>query len=133
MALPQLIYRQHRQKKLSLRHLNWIQTCKDMGFTIYIVSNNRSRKRIEKICKQVQCQGFYFACKPMTLTINDLVHFYDLDVKTSIVVGDQVLTDIVMGKWINAYSILVNPVDLNCSFIKRIQYKFEAFLLKKTQ
>ena len=119
------------QKKLSLRHLSWVQKCKDMGFKVWILSNNSKFKRIHRVCEQVSCDGYYFACKPLTYSLSYIHDKHQLDYDKTIVVGDQVLTDVIMGKWKKCYTVLVDPIDKKLSFIKRIQREFEKWLHKK--
>ena len=39
----------NKQRNLSIQHLNWLQKCKDNGFQIYLLSNNRSKKRTKMV------------------------------------------------------------------------------------
>lgn len=118
------------QRFLSLKHLNWIQTCKEYGFTVIILSNNRSRRRVKRVLDQIQCDGMFMACKPFTFCIHYLVKKYRLELETSAVIGDQVLKDVIVGNWLKLHTILVKPLDLKQSFLFRLQKEFESFILK---
>ena len=120
-----------KQKTLSLQHLNWVQKCKDMGFQVLILSNNRSRKRIEKICKQVDCKGYYGAMKPLAFSFRQLAEQFEFSFETCVMVGDQVLTDVLVGNWVRAHSVLVEPIDETLSTLKRLQYGFERWLKRR--
>ena len=89
-----------------------------------------SKRRIKKICTQADIKGTYFSCKPLPFTLRELAkkHFFSL--KKTIVVGDQLLTDIILGNWLKSYSILVNPLKKS-SVIKMIQNDIETFVLEK--
>lgn len=118
------------QKELNLDTLNWLQKSKNIGFNVFFVSNNSSKRRIKKICTQADIKGTYFSCKPLPFTLRELAkkHFFSL--KKTIVVGDQLLTDIILGNWLKSYSILVNPLKKS-SVIKMIQNDIETFVLEK--
>tara|TARA_Y200000002_G_C22564703_1_gene613983 strand:- start:187 stop:720 length:534 start_codon:yes stop_codon:yes gene_type:complete len=120
----------HDQRFLSLKHLNWIQTCKDYGFKVVILSNNRSRRRVKRVLEQIQCDGMYMACKPFTFGIHYLAKIYNLDLSKSVVIGDQVFKDVVVGNWLKLYTILVKPLDRKISFLFRMQKDLEYFILK---
>lgn len=118
------------QKKLSLRYLNWIDKAKAIGFDIYLLSNNRSYARIDKIIKQTETHGFHFACKPLTYSLKELSRTYKFNLKETIIIGDQLLTDIILGKWSRTYAILVDPIDKRMSFIKTVQRDVEVKILE---
>lgn len=120
----------HDQRFLSLKHLSWIQTCKDYGFKVVILSNNRSRRRVKRVLEQIQCAGMYMACKPFTFGIHHLVKMYDLDLSKSVVIGDQVFKDVLVGNWLKLHTILVKPLEDSQSFIFRMQKELENFILK---
>jgi len=102
-----------------------------LGYKVIILSNNRSKKRIRRICKQAQCEGYYLACKPFPYSVATIAKKHGLSYKDCLVIGDQVFTDIILSNWIKAYSVLVEPIDKQLSFVKRIQYQIERGLLKK--
>tara|TARA_E500000178_G_C17000179_1_gene745268 strand:+ start:579 stop:1133 length:555 start_codon:yes stop_codon:yes gene_type:complete len=118
------------QKNLSLQHLNWIQKCKDNGFSVYILSNNRSRKRIHKVCDQVNSHGYFMAFKPFPFTLKRLSREYNFSLKKTVVVGDQLLKDVFLANWVRSYSVLVKPIDKSSNYIDVVQRRFENFLLK---
>lgn len=119
-----------QQRNMSLRHLNWVQKCKDKGFHVYILSNNRSYKRIRRICDHVQCKGYYLAMKPLGYSLRHMSDIFDFSLEETAVVGDQVSTDIFLANWCKTVSILVEPVDDVLSPIKRLQYSLERALLR---
>ncbi len=113
---------------LDIEH--WINTAKKVGFQVFIVSNNISWIRIYKVAKQMNLSGYYFAAKPLTFT-GDFIHQkHQLDHQKTLVVGDQVLTDVIFGNWMGSYSILVDPIERKSNKIKKAQYKLENSLLK---
>ncbi|RAP31816.1 YqeG family HAD IIIA-type phosphatase [Candidatus Marinamargulisbacteria bacterium SCGC AG-414-C22] len=120
-----------KQRNVSLQHMNWIQKCKDLGIKVYILSNNRSKRRIEKVCDQLECPGIYQALKPFSFSYNELQQQFKFNPTTTVVIGDQVFKDIILANWKKAYGILVKPIDDILSPIHTLQYHIEQFLLKK--
>ena len=121
----------NKQRLISVQHLNWLQKCKDNGFSIYLLSNNRSKKRVERAAKQIECVGIYLAMKPFTFSTHQLVQDQNLTLKNACIIGDQVFKDIVLGNWLNIYNILVEPIDTILPLYPRLQYTLERFLVKK--
>lgn len=119
------------QRYLSLKHINWIQKCKDFGFKVFLLSNNRSSKRVYRAAKQIDCYSVYMAMKPFTFSAVQLAQDFDLDLKKTIMIGDQMLKDVISGNWLKMHTILVDPIDNPLPLIPRIQKKFEDFCIRK--
>ena len=119
------------EKLMTLNMLNWVGRVKNSGFKLYFLSNNSNWKRIERVCKQAETKGFYFSCKPLAYSVQDLASRYKFDIKKAVIVGDQVLTDVLVANWVGAYSILVDPLDKKLSFLKTMQRNIELNLLNK--
>lgn len=119
------------EKLLTLQYLNWIEKVKDLGFTVLLVSNNSSKRRIRRVAKQCQVKGIYFSCKPLVYSTRALLKREGFTPKEAIFVGDQVLTDVAMGNWARLYTILVEPINKKLSFIKTVQRNIEIWLLQQ--
>ena len=119
------------QRTLSLEHAHWVEKAKEIGFDVLLVSNNSSYRRIKRVCEHTKTTGIYFALKPFVFSIKDLAKRHGITLSQCLVVGDQMLTDVLIGNWIGAYPILVDPIDKKLSFIKTLQRELELFLLSK--
>lgn len=119
------------QRRLSLQHLNWIQKCKDTGFSVYILSNNKSRKRIKLVCEEINSHGYFLAFKPFPYTLHRLKKEYNFSYKQTIIIGDQILKDVFLANWVRAYSVLVKPLDKPINIIDRLQRQLEHYLIKR--
>lgn len=116
-------------KQVPLDILNWIQAVKGMGFELVLLSNNSSRYRIKRVCDQLGVNGYYRAMKPLPFTLYTWCCDHKIPPHKAIVVGDQLFTDVVLGRWVNAYSVLIEPMDKKFSIIKSIQREIELKLL----
>jgi uncharacterized protein len=116
-------------KQVPLDVLNWVQSVKGMGFEVVVLSNNSSRHRINRICDQLGVRGYYRAMKPLPFTLYTWCRDHKISPSKTVVVGDQVFTDIVLGQWVRGYSVLIEPVDKKFSLIKSIQREIELKLL----
>jgi len=123
----------YNQRDLTLQRLHWVDRVKAKGFRVFLISNNKSQSRIARVAKQLDVEGLYFACKPFTFSIKEFARHHHIDLQKSVIIGDQLLTDVVLGNWIQAYSILVDPLDKRVSFIKTLQREVELYLLRKLE
>lgn len=91
--------------------INRIEEIKNIGFEIYLVSNN-NKKRLEIFSKAFNINGYLEkAHKPK---INKLTKYLkELNINTNLVIGlgDQLVTDILAFNRLNSYSILVKTID----------------------
>ena len=120
----------YEEKELSLEAVNWVHHIQSVGFTVYLVSNNMSKERIQIVAEQLNIPGVYLACKPFSFGIRALIRKYEVLPFQAIIVGDQLLKDVFLGNFLGMYSILVNPLDIKKSIFKMIQRDFELFILK---
>lgn len=117
------------ERKISLKRLNWLERAKMLGFRVYFVSNNSSFKRIEAVCQQAKLTGIYFACKPFVFSTKEFMQKQNVQSHKLAVVGDQLFTDVILGNWLGACAILVDPIDKRLSFFKTFQRQIELQLL----
>ena len=119
------------EKELSLQHYNWVQSAKLLGFDIYLVSNNSKRRRMKRVFDQLKLTGIYFACKPFTFSTREFMQDNHIDPDSTIVIGDQLFKDVILGNWLHCYTILVKPINLADTFIQTIQFELEKSILRR--
>ena len=98
---------------------DWISDSKKL-FSIYLISNNPSKKRISKIAKELKLKYKYNASKPRKKATMDAIKEVSIETKNIAIVGDRILTDIIVGNRCNIKTILVKrlnkdglPIKLN--------------------
>jgi len=123
----------YEERKCQISKISWVEQLKRRGFNVLLVSNNSSRRRIATVCDQLNCDGVYLALKPLTFGIRDLAKRHNIDLTRSIVIGDQVLKDVMLGNWLKCITILVEPMNKRLSFFKTVQRDFELFILRKLE
>ena len=121
----------YKQKEVSLDRINWIEKLRGIGFEIYLVSNNSSKRRIQRIADQLNLTGLYFSLKPFTSSIKEFADQHFIDLEASIFIGDQLFTDVIVGNWSKGYTILIEPIDKSTSIIKTVQREIELMILRQ--
>jgi HAD superfamily phosphatase (TIGR01668 family) len=86
----------------------WIEQARH-DFRVCIVSNTSKMKRLEILKEKLGIEGIGFASKPWGL--KRVVREMDLAPGETVVIGDQLITDVAGGNMIGAHSILVKPVS----------------------
>ncbi|MBT3261737.1 hypothetical protein HOC37_05095 [bacterium] len=120
----------YRQRALSLQKIHFLERVKSIGFEIYLVSNNINMNRAKRVAKDLKVKGVYFSLKPLVFGVRELAEKNMLDLSKAVVVGDQILTDVIMGNWLRCYTVLVDPLDKKLSFLKTLQREIELFLVR---
>ena len=84
----------------------WINESKKI-FSLYLISNNPSKKRIAKIAKEFNLRYQYNASKPRKKATLHAIKEVNCEVKNIAIIGDRIFTDIIVGNRCNIKTILV--------------------------
>ncbi len=90
-------------------------------FFIFICSNN-TRSRINPYLRELGVGGISWSLKPSTRALKKIKHDYKFSKKEMVIIGDQIVTDILAGKRFKIKTILVDPLgnkDLKVTGINR--------------
>jgi len=105
--------------------VEWFKLVESLGFQLVIVSNN-SRLRVAAFSDAVKLPYVYRARKPMSKSFQKALRIMNLQADQSVVIGDQLLTDVLGGNRMGLYTILVTPFSLEDeSFFTRINRRIE--------
>ncbi len=104
--------------------LEWVRTAKEEGFSICIVSNNKS-KRGEELIGQLDVPAFWRAVKPRRKALRRALQTMELKPSQAAVVGDQIFTDVLGGNRLGLYTILVTPLNrqefIGTKFVRQVE------------
>jgi len=88
----------------------WFRLAKQLGFKICILSNG-SYRRVNVVASKLGIEVAPKKAKPMRRAFRNAINILGADPETTVVIGDQIFTDILGGNRINLYTILVNPIS----------------------
>jgi len=88
----------------------WIFESKKI-FRIFLISNNPSKKRIEKIGNELGIDYKFKALKPSKKKVIEVLKIFKEDNKNVAIIGDRIFTDILVGNRCNIKSILVQRLN----------------------
>ena len=102
---------------------DWIFESKKL-FSLYLISINPSEKRISKIAKDLEIRYKFNALKPRKKVTLDVIKELKCESRNIAIIGDRILTDIVVGNRCNIKTILVKrlgkdglPIKLNLTLL----------------
>ena len=100
-----------KSAKFSNRARAFIKELEDNGFKLAIISNNYSKKYIDKVQKEIHLKIYYPAEKPQTHIINKALSDFNVKPNEAAMVGDRPVTDILAGINAGMTTILVDGID----------------------
>lgn len=111
--------------------IEWCRKIKELGYKIYIVSNNFSFDRVRIMAEQFDLDFVHFAMKPLPKGFIHAKGKLKVKAKECLVVGDQIFTDILGANAARMKSILLDPIDLETGTSFKIRRKIETKLRPK--
>jgi hypothetical protein len=89
---------------------SWVETAKGLGMKLCIVSNTHNPKRLNTIANDLGISCVFRALKPRPHGFDRAIKMLGCKPENCVVVGDQLLTDILGGNWACMHTILVEPM-----------------------
>lgn len=109
----------------------WLDRARELGFKLYMVSNNWHRDQVERSAAELGLDSICFACKPLPFALTRALARMGVAREAAVLIGDQLYTDVWSANLAGVDSILVKPqthVDLWYTRIFRI---FERRALRR--
>ncbi|WP_153123319.1 YqeG family HAD IIIA-type phosphatase [Peribacillus tepidiphilus] len=108
--------------------IEWFDNMKAHGILVTIVSNNNER-RVRTFSDPLGIPFIFQARKPMGRAFRKAIEQMGLKREETVVIGDQLLTDVLGGNRNGFHTILVVPVAQTDGFVTRFNRKVERRLL----
>ena len=89
---------------------DWIVKSKEI-FDLYLISNNPSKKRINKIGTELGINYKYRALKPCIKSTLEVINNLNKDKNNIAIIGDRIFTDIVVGNRCKIKTILIQRLN----------------------
>lgn len=108
----------------------WFDRARDLGMYICMVSNNIHSAAVEASATKLKSDVIHHAMKPFPCSIKAALRRGGVEAQQSVMIGDQVMTDVIAGNLAGVRTILVRPqcrTDLWYTHIFRL---FEALILR---
>lgn len=109
---------------------SWFKEMNDAGIQITVVSNN-NESRCQIFTQSLGVDFISAARKPLAKSFMEATKRMGVQKEEVVVMGDQVLTDVLGGNRAGYHTILVVPVAQTDGFWTKINRKFERMILNK--
>lgn len=120
-----------KSAKFCQKSRDLIEKLEKKGFKLAIISNNYSKKYIDKVQNEIHIKIYYPAEKPQTKIIEKAMCDMDLCAQNCAMVGDRPVTDILAGINAKMTTILVDGIDWqNENLPTRLIRKIERLIVK---
>jgi HAD superfamily phosphatase (TIGR01668 family) len=109
--------------------LDWLRRLQEIGFQVVIVSNN-NRLRVSTFSEPLSIPYIFRAKKPGNAAFRRALQIMSLAPNQTVVIGDQMLTDVLGGNRLGLYTILVRPIELRDEgFFTKVNRRIEKVAL----
>ncbi|WP_404443858.1 YqeG family HAD IIIA-type phosphatase [Sutcliffiella horikoshii] len=108
--------------------IEWFKEMQKVGILVTIVSNNKL-KRVKMFSDPLGINYIYGARKPMRRAFRRALRDMKLPKEEVVVIGDQLLTDVLGGNRLGLHTILVVPVAQTDGFITKFNRRVERRIL----
>lgn len=108
--------------------IEWFDHMRKNDILVTIVSNN-NEKRVKSFADPLNIPFIYKARKPMGRAFEKALSQMGLRKEETVVIGDQLLTDVLGGNRSGFHTILVVPVASTDGFLTRFNRKVERGIL----
>ncbi|MBQ6395280.1 MAG: YqeG family HAD IIIA-type phosphatase [Atopobiaceae bacterium] len=86
----------------------WLDRAREMGFLVYMVSNNWHTSEVQRTAAELGCKGIDHALKPLPFTTMHALKKLGVSPDRAVLIGDQLFTDILGGNLAGCRTILVH-------------------------
>ncbi len=111
------------------RLVDYFKSLENGGITLGVLSNSKE-ERSKTFCKDVGIKYVYRAGKPDTKKFFELMDILGSKAESTLLVGDQIFTDVWCANKAGAYSVLVKQVDPKDELITAPKRPFEKIIVK---
>lgn len=109
--------------------INWFTILEAEGIKVMIVSNN-NEMRVARVARAVRIPHLARAHKPLAGNFKKAMRELDASPEETVMIGDQIMTDIWGGNRQGLYTIFVKPVKETDGFITKFNRMIERLILK---
>jgi len=88
----------------------WLERARALGMKLCIVSNTHNPRRLRRIAEDLGVQSLHRALKPRRTGFARAAEKLGSSSERAVVVGDQILTDVLGGNLAGMHTILVKPM-----------------------
>ncbi len=109
--------------------IEFFDNLRNSGYKICLLSNN-SKKRVERFNEKLKTHAIYRAGKPGSKKLLDAISHLGVTKEETVLVGDQVFTDVYCARNAGVLSVLTKPISSRDQLITKVKRGMESYVLK---
>ncbi|PTX64806.1 hypothetical protein C8P63_10122 [Melghirimyces profundicolus] len=109
--------------------IRWLDRLQGMGFKVMIVSNN-NRTRVSRFATPLRVPYIHRARKPLSAAFKKAMRRLEVGPGETVMVGDQLFTDVLGGNALGLHTILVVPVSEAEGFFTKLNRLLERVVFR---
>lgn len=110
--------------------LEWLENVKKIGVKLIILSNNTA-ERVKPFADGLGIDFVSNADKPLSKGVKRAVIKTGVTKNEMLIIGDQIFTDVLCGKFSRVKTVLVNPFELETMPFFKFKRALENIILRK--
>lgn len=110
---------------------DWVRLALDAGLKLCILSNTRSY-RVAYYALQLGIPYVGVALKPTRTAARGAMRLLECQAENTAIIGDQIFTDILLGRRLGLYTVLVKPLAMKEQFWMRLIRRIEKLFWPST-
>lgn len=110
--------------------IEWVRMMEQAGLKVTILSNN-NELRVKAFCDPLGTPFIFDARKPLRRSFKKALALMGLKREEVVMVGDQLMTDVLGGNRFGVHTILVVPVASSDGFFTKFNRKIERRIMAK--
>jgi len=110
--------------------MEWLEKMRGLGIKMRVVSNN-TNKRVEPLAEILGLEYTANGAKPLTFGVNRAVKAMGAKKSETLVIGDQIFTDVMAGNLAGIRTVLVEPFHLEKTWTFRFKRRIESLVFHR--
>ena len=110
--------------------MEWLDRARDAGLTLCLVSNNFHSDQVRGSAEHMGMDVVDHAMKPLPIALRRAMRMEGFSPRETVMIGDQVFTDVVAGNLAGVLTILVRPQSRKDLWYTHIFRVFERLALR---
>jgi len=119
-----------KKSKLSESVSNWLNDAIQSGFSLCVISNSLLKWKVKRMGREIGIPAINCAGKPRKKGFMKALNLINAETEKTVIIGDQVFTDVWGGNRLGLYTILVKPIDKREFMTTFFQRNCEKILLQ---
>lgn len=110
--------------------MDWLGRAREAGLSLCLVSNNFHTSHVSRTAAELGVDFVDHAMKPLPLALRRAMRRFGMPAEKTVMIGDQVFTDVAAGSLAGARTVLVRPQSRTDLWYTHVFRVFERLALR---